>query len=436
VSRYEPDDALAARRCRNWSLWSAPRGIVAYLLAIETLTVAAFAGAVLTAHWSAQAFWRMVLLFGLAVFYEEVSAKASRLRIRLSEHLKPDMTSVWSFPAAIVLPPAYALTCVAALLYYMWTRQQRPAGEQAYRKIGSATTVLLACVVGGATVHAVGRYFEHIPGGVSGALAVIIALVAYTAMNRALVTGALLLLGARGNHLIGTWDDNVLEIATLCLGGLASLALLHEPLLTVLVLVPMVLLQRAALVRRLEVAAMTDSKTGLLNALAWEQLAQHEIARAARSERSTAVFMLDLDRFKVVNDVHGHLVGDAVLKMVGQILTEELRSYDSVGRFGGEEFVAVLPETGDKEALHIAERTRARINSTRVSDVAVLIDPATDLTLSASVGVACSPIDGQAVTDVLVAADAALYRAKVNGRNRVELAARGASDHAGTAAVG
>jgi diguanylate cyclase (GGDEF)-like protein len=436
VSRRESNPGTGSHRCRNWSLWGAPAQIIAYLLAMETLAAVAVVAALSSAHWSAEALLRTLLLFGLAVFYEEVSAKAGRLRIRLSELLKPDMTSVWSFPAAIVLPPAYALACVTALLGYLWTRQQRPAGEQAYRKIGSASTVLLACVAGGLAARAIGTHFRTIPGGVSGALAVIVALVAYTAVNRVLVTGALLLFGARGKHLIGTWDDNVLEIATLCLGGLASVALLHEPLLTILVLVPMVLLQRAALVRRLEVAAMTDSKTGLLNALAWEQLAQHEVARAARSGRSTAIFMLDLDRFKTVNDVHGHLAGDAVLKKVGQILTEELRSYDSVGRFGGEEFVAVLPETGDEEALHIAERTRARIHATRVSDVITLSNPEDDRSLSASVGVACSPVDGPAVSDLLLAADAALYRAKVNGRNRVELAARGIADYTDNPAVG
>lgn len=436
MSRRESNRETGSQRSRSWPLWDAPAEIIAYLLAMETLAIAALVVSVSSAHWSTAALLRTLLLFGLAVFYEEASAKAGRLRIRLSEHLKPDMTSVWSFPAAIVLPPAYALTCVTALLGYLWTRQQRPAGEQAYRKIGSASTVLLACVAGGVAARAIGERFQDIPGGVSGAVAVVVALVAYTAVNRALVTGALLLFGARGKHLIGTWDDNVLEIATLCLGGLASLALLHEPLLTILVLVPMVLLQRAALVRRLEVAAMTDSKTGLLNALAWEQLAQHEVARAARSGRSTAIFMLDLDRFKTVNDVHGHLAGDAVLKRVGQILTEELRSYDSVGRFGGEEFVAVLPETGDQEALHIAERTRARINATRVSDIITLSNPDDDRPLSASVGIACSPVDGPAVSDLLLAADAALYRAKVNGRNRVELAARGTADYTENPAVG
>jgi diguanylate cyclase (GGDEF)-like protein len=415
---------------QSWPLWRAPREAIAYLLIMETLTLALIVPALLMGHWSAVAMWRTLSLLGLAVLYEELSAKAGRLRIRLSEHLKPDMTSVWSFPAAIVLPPRYAVICVIALLYYLWERQQRPAGEAAYRKVASAGMVLLSCLFGGAVVHGVERHFANIPGGVSGGLAVMVALVAYTAMNRGLVTGALISLGVRGRALVGSWDDNVLEIATLCLGGLASLALLHEPLLTTLVLLPMVLLQRAALVRRLEVAAMTDPKTGLLNALAWEQLAQHELARAMRTNRPTAVLMLDLDRFKLVNDVHGHLIGDIVLRTVSEILTAELRSYDSIGRFGGEEFVAVLPETGDNEAMQIAERVRARVSATNLSHVTTLVDPALDGPLSASIGVSCAPMDGAEVSDLLRAADAALYRAKLKGRNRVELAMRGNPEHA------
>jgi diguanylate cyclase (GGDEF)-like protein len=104
-----------------------------------------------------------------------------------------------------------------------------------------------------------------------------------------------------------------------------------------------------------------------------------------------------------------------------------VREYDTVGRFGGEEFVAVLPKAGDVDALVVAERLRSRVNELRI---AALIDGPTpdgaaDHLLAVSIGVACTGHDGREVTDLLVAADAALYRAKESGRNRVVLADRG-----------
>ena len=192
-----------------------------------------------------------------------------------------------------------------------------------------------------------------------------------------------------------------------------------------LVLLPMVLLQRGALVRQLEVAATTDSKTGLLNAVAWEQLAQRDISRAQREGKPIAVLIIDADKFKWVNDVHGHMVGDIVLKAIGDALTHELRGYDTVGRFGGEEFVASLPNADAEAALAVAERVRARINSIKISDLIPLDDLATDRELAVSIGVACSPTDGAELSDLLHASDAALYVAKESGRNRVQLAGQG-----------
>jgi diguanylate cyclase (GGDEF)-like protein len=257
-----------------------------------------------------------------------------------------------------------------------------------------------------------------------GAVGVFLAIAIFTVLNRTLVTGFVLLVGIRGRDLAGSWEDNMLELATLCLGGLAAVALLYNPALTILVLIPMVLLQRAALVKQLEVAATTDSKTGLLNAVTWEQLAQRDLARSARENTSTAIMIIDLDRFKLVNDSYGHLAGDAALKEVGRLLTAELRGYDTVGRFGGEEFVAVLPTTDEAHAVLVAERVRERIAGVRMSALITIADPTEDRNLTVSIGVACSPQDGTEVSELLHAADLALYRAKQTGRNRVEVAGR------------
>ena len=422
-----PGPVERSRSVRAWALWSEPRQLIIYLLTIEIAAVVGTVAASVSVTFSVDVAWRALLLVALAVTFEEVTGRAGRLRLRLSEHLKADMTSVWFVPAAIILPAPYAVGCVCALLIYMWVRRHRPAGELAYRKVGSAAAFVLAClvtrwVVGFINVHQVGM-----PGGVTGAFAVLIALLAYTVVNRALVTAALVLLGFRGRALGASWEDNLLELATLCLGGLLTLAVRDEPWLALLVLLPMVLLQRGALAHQLEVAASTDSKTGLLNAITWEQLATRELARAHRAGYPTAMFIVDLDRFKAVDDIHGHLVGDAALKAIGQCLQSELRDYDTVGRFGGEEFVALLPTVGEARASDIAQRLRMVINKIRISDLVPLVDPTTDITLAASIGVACSPDDGVELMDMLHAADAALYVAKQAGRNRVELASR----HAG-----
>ncbi|MDT4909384.1 MAG: hypothetical protein QOD31_2529 [Pseudonocardiales bacterium] len=425
-----PSHPTTTRSWRAWAFWSEPSGLIAYLLAIEVVAVAGTIAASMSVTLTARAVGRTLLLLGLAVLFEEVTRRAGRMRLRLSAYLKADMTSVWFIPAAILLPATYAVGTVIALLYYMWLRQQRLAGEIPYRKIGSAATFVIACLATGWAVSVIQAHPLGMSGGVTTAFAILVALVVYTVVNRALVTVALTLLGVRGRGLLGTWEDNLLELATLCLGGLAVLAVRDEPWLAVLVFLPMVLLERGALTHQLEVAATTDSKTGLLNATAWEHLAQRELSRAQREGYPTVVFIIDLDRFKAVNDVHGHLVGDAALKAVGQCLLRVLRGYDTVGRFGGEEFVALLPNVGEAKALDIAQRVRAEINEIRISALVTIADPSADIVLAASIGVAVSPTDGLELMGVLHVADAALYTAKQAGRNRVQLAHRGTASGA------
>jgi diguanylate cyclase (GGDEF)-like protein len=130
-----------------------------------------------------------------------------------------------------------------------------------------------------------------------------------------------------------------------------------------------------------------------------------------------AVLIIDIDHFKRVNDAHGHLVGDQVLVGVAHTLVGQLREYDVVGRFGGEEFVALLPGADTVEACRVAERLRNRIRRLTV--------PAEDgtATVTISVGVSLLRTHGQDLIELLAAADLALYRAKESGRDRVCLPA-------------
>jgi len=186
----------------------------------------------------------------------------------------------------------------------------------------------------------------------------------------------------------------------------------------VLVLPPMVVLQQSVLTKELELAATTDAKTGLLNAITWQQLAQRELGRAQRENQGASLLMIDMDNFKLINDQYGHLTGDAVLKAVGLCLSDELRDYDSVGRFGGEEFVALLGGVNAETAVNIANRVLDRI---RVIEIEVRDSTIPLQGLSASIGIACYPENGSDLEDLLHTADSALYRAKHAGRDRVEL---------------
>jgi diguanylate cyclase (GGDEF)-like protein len=367
-------------------------------------------------------------LICLALVFEETARRAARLQLRLSSDMKRDMTSVWCVAGAVALKPGFAVILLTCVMTYVWFRQQRPAGEILHRKFFNASTALLGCLGSGLLLHSGAQVWHSYPWMLSGAISVVIVIVVHTLINRSLVTVGLLTLGVTGRVLLGSADDNLIELATLCLGGLVALAILHQPWLAILVLAPMITLQRGALVRELETAAMTDSKTGLLNAVAWEQIAKREIARAQRDESPVAALVIDLDYFKLVNDRYGHVIGDVVLRAVGRCLDTEVREYDTVGRFGGEEFVVILPDATQVDALVIAERLRSKVHELRVSAMVEGIEPADNDTLAVSIGVACMPTDGVELAELLVAADGALYRAKAGGRNRVVLAGRGAGE--------
>ena len=164
--------------------------------------------------------------------------------------------------------------------------------------------------------------------------------------------------------------------------------------------------------------ATRDGLTGLWNRTTIFEILQNELARSARSGEPLIVLMADLDGFKPVNDQFGHRTGDAVLRQAASRMRASVRRYDSVGRYGGEEFLIVLPGCGLPGGLVQAERIRAAIaaETFRAGD--------TEIRLTCSLGAACaSPPTVYHADDLVHEADAALYRAKREGRNRVEAAA-------------
>lgn len=164
--------------------------------------------------------------------------------------------------------------------------------------------------------------------------------------------------------------------------------------------------------------ATRDPLTGLVNRRELGRLLDEEVGRAARYERELAVLWIDLDHFKDVNDTWGHAAGDRVLQAIAHLLAASIRRVDSIGRVGGEEFVAVLPEQTVAEAEETAERLRATVHGHTVE-----LAGDRRISLSISVGIALYPRHGRTASELCNAADRAMYLAKKNGRNQVALAA-------------
>ena len=166
--------------------------------------------------------------------------------------------------------------------------------------------------------------------------------------------------------------------------------------------------------KRLKKLSITDGLTELFNHRHVHELLHEEFERSRRSEEPLAVVMIDLDRFKAVNDTYGHPTGDVVLYETARILKETAREIDHVGRYGGEEFIGILPNTSEEEAARYAERVRTAV------EAHLFKDEENEIRMTCSSGVASFPREGvDAPEELLKNADAALYLAKESGRNRV-----------------
>ena len=163
-----------------------------------------------------------------------------------------------------------------------------------------------------------------------------------------------------------------------------------------------------------EARAATDALTGLPNSRALRDTLKRMIAHAGRTLAPFSIILLDLDHFKRINDAHGHDRGDDALAAVGDVLSTAVRASDYAGRYGGEEFLVLLPDTDREGALVVAEKIRQAIARIRLHGL--------DRPLSASLGVASLPSDGVDGDALLRLADRALYAAKAAGRNRVQAA--------------
>ncbi|MEV5497266.1 GGDEF domain-containing protein [Nonomuraea fuscirosea] len=392
----------------RWPLLGQRRPLVVYLCAIVALDVAA----IIVFATSTVFEWRDLLMFGVLMGCGAVCIEATR-RLGMPAGVSRDLLSAWWLPVALLLPPVYALFAPIVLQVLL---QVRVRATVLYRRVFSSAAIGLA----GCTASVVFHQFVSDPWILSQGGGLPIMMAVASAVLFSLLNIALIAIAAHTANPDSTWrevlwdrESLLLDIVELCLGVTVSVGCGLNLALLLLALPPVVLLQRSLLHAQLQAAARTDAKTGLLNAAAWQREADTEIVRARRTGDTLALLIIDIDHFKRVNDAHGHLVGDQVLVGVASTLRSQLRDYDVVGRFGGEEFVVLLPGADIDEARRVAERLRVRIGH-----MAVPVD-ATLIRVTISIGVALMSVHGDDLIDLLAAADLALYRAKELGRDRV-----------------
>jgi diguanylate cyclase (GGDEF)-like protein len=159
---------------------------------------------------------------------------------------------------------------------------------------------------------------------------------------------------------------------------------------------------------------MHDGLTGIFNRRAIEEYTEAELDLARRKERPLSVILLDIDHFKAINDQYGHSIGDHTLQQLAGILPRNLRQYDRIGRWGGDEFIVILPDTKISEANMIAERMRIATAETKWS-----LENGEYYAVQISLGVACAFGSYPSLIKLVDAADLAMYQAKQAGRNHV-----------------
>jgi diguanylate cyclase (GGDEF)-like protein len=242
----------------------------------------------------------------------------------------------------------------------------------------------------------------------------------YRLVNYVLVVGAIAATnpGKPLRNALGHFSDQLIIAAAIGLGYATSVFLLTRPWSAPILLITVLALHMGLLLPQFRAASRTDSKTGLVDSSWWHDRAEEHLARGRRINGRAGVLMIDLDHFKQVNDTYGHLAGDAVLRAVAEAIRHSVRSYDLVGRWGGEEFVVLLPGAGQSDTLATAERIRSAICALNVTTRDRSNSDVTIGALGVSVGAGSFPETATELSPLLLATDDALFRAKDLGRNR------------------
>jgi diguanylate cyclase (GGDEF)-like protein len=404
---------------REWALWSLPRWLAVFVLALVAVYVAAIG--------VAAAFTRFtehdLILFGVLTGCTAIAIELAR-KTGEPGHTAQDVQGVWEFPVAILLPPLFALIVpISRIALQQWRVRRAPP----HRRIFTSASMGLSYCAASLTFHGLSGALMPQALGAWGHDLTWIVLVIFSAVVNAAVNKSIILTAVRGtgpavNIRAEFFGGEALynDMAEIAIGVLVTYGVSGNPFLALAALPVVTLLQRSLRHAQLVTDSRADSKTGLLNAATWERESATEVARAVRTESPLAVALLDIDKFKGVNDTHGHLVGDQVLKEIAKTLNSLLRDYDLAGRFGGEEFAVLLPQTRAVDAFRTAERVRAAIAALNI--LVPGMASAERVQVTVSIGVAALDAGSKRqLSELVAAADAALYRAKACGRDQVQM---------------
>lgn len=335
---------------------------------------------------------------------------AQQFKVKSPKHQSYYTTTIFFFAAALLLHPGYVIAIIIAAHAVELVRVR-------YRWYIPAFNVanFVLCAMAASAIFSAGTSGHAAVGGQAVTFAVLAGLV-FVVLNHLMT--ALVIMWARGVPIAraGTldWENLGTDLALMSVGALGCLLWLTNPWLVPLSLGPLFLIYRSLLVPTLQEEARTDPKTELANMKHWNQVAQVEVERARRFERPLSVALADLDLLRDVNNRHGHLVGDQLIRRVADAIRGALREYDLPARFGGDEFAVLMPETTLSEAMTVAERIRRGVEA-----IEIRLADGTPVRASVSIGVALFPAHGRSSSDLLAAADRAVYQAKALGRNRV-----------------
>lgn len=404
---------------RSWQIWSRPRWLVCYICAVVLTDAALLAVGLSSLQIRAH---DLELFLALLV----CAAATVELTRRLGEGARvvKDVYAVWELPVAFLLPLAYVpLVPIVRLALIQLRVGRKPPHRRALTAAAIGIGYVAAAGVFHATIGATAGGVKN-PGGHALAWMAVLALCAavFWTVNNVLVLTAIK--GADRTvslkEIQFSREPMYNDVSELCVAVLLTFCVANSILAVVFALPLVTLLQRSARHGQLLTESRADSKTGLLNFATWEREASAEVSRAVRAKAPLAVCLLDLDHFKSVNDIYGHLTGDQVLKEIARTLDTALREYDLAGRFGGEEFALLLPHTRSTDAFRIAERLRETVAALRF--IAPGASGGERLSVTVSIGV--SALDGgdqREFSALMAAADAALYRAKASGRDQVQM---------------
>jgi len=405
---------------RSWPLWSVqPRWLIAFVLAVIAADLTALGVAVSSTAITRGNLALFCLLLGCTAASMELTRKSGE-----QGGMIKDVHGVWELPTAILLPPLYALIIpIIRIALLQWRIRRAPV----YRRVFSGAMLSLSYGAASVTFHGLSGLISQDAGGTLSRGTVWTLVIVVSVLAKETVNKTMLMTVVKASDPGATWRTEVFsreplynDGAEICTGVLVTYGVAGNPWLALAALPVVTLLQRSLRHVQLVNDSRADSKTGLLNAATWEREATAEVTRAVRTRTPLAVALLDIDRFKVINDTYGHLAGDQVLKELARSLDSALRDYDRAGRFGGEEFSLLLPQTRAVDAFRIAERVRASI-----AGLSIIVPGATGgerVHVTVSIGVAA--LDSgckREYSELMAAADAALYRAKSGGRDQVQM---------------